>query len=43
MDFYHSNKLTVKQTVAVLVEVEVLVELAVDNSEYSFEMVEISK
>ena len=29
--------------VVVLVEVEVLVELVVDSSEYSFEMVEISK
>jgi len=31
------------QRVVVLVEVEVLVELVVDSSEYSFEMVEISK
>ena len=29
--------------VAALVEVEVLVEPAADNSEYSFEMVEISR
>ena len=42
-EYYRNNKCSVIQRVVVLVEVEVLVELVVDSSEYSFEMVGISK